>query len=553
MKELIRFRKEIYLSLFQELRGKKRFVFLFYALLLILNAAVKLTTPQVYSAFVDKVLIAGETSLFSSIALNYFFLYLLSALSALGQCGIQNWLCNTLEYGLRLPAVELVIYPCGEKRTESRMGEIKRRIDNDISSLIAFFREQFGDFELQGLLTAGSALFLLFLNPPLALCGILAVPLTLWMDQKISRKENVLNKQNRENDDRMSDWLHCVVRGWRQIRILGREKTQERRYVRFQHNYALYNAKWINYWVTRVLIIPKLKDEFLMKLGVYFLGGIFLLLGWMSAGELLVFLVYYRQMTASMTAFSEYQASLRSGMPVYTRAVSWRTEWTEKRFSGKKALLHSIREITLEKVSFQYTSESPTLFRNINGQYRAGDCVGIRGASGCGKSTLLKLMLKLENPTRGKIWVNGRKLASIDPASYYRRISVYIQGTSLFHATIRENLLFAAPDASEEDLILACRKAQIWDEIVAMPERLDTDAGERGCRLSGGQCQRILLARAFLREADVYYFDEPASALDAVKAEAVYREIRKLSEKKIVFLVSHDWKADEACDKFIYI
>ena len=121
------------------------------------------------------------------------------------------------------------------------------------------------------------------------------------------------------------------------------------------------------------------------------------------------------------------------------------------------------------------------------------------------------------------------------------------------NTTIRETLLYAVPGASEEEILKACEKAQILGEILKMPQQFDTVVGERGCLLSGGQCQRLLLARAFLKDAELYYFDEPASALDERTAEMVYREIGKLKEKSIVFLVAHGNEADKICNKLIYL
>lgn len=556
MKELIDFRKKVYLFFFRHPYVKKQGG-CYFALLLLSTAAV-LFTPQVYSVFIDRVLIGGEFSLFRYIVLAYLILYLISAFSSAVQCSVMNRMCNTFEYTLRLCALNNVIRLQKKNRDRNDLGEIKMKIDNDISSLASFFREQFGIFEMQILLTAGSAALLLTISLPLALCGILAVPLTLWLDDRIGQKENVLNEENRRNDSRMSSWLHSVVKGWRQIRMFGQEKNQERVYVRFQHKYALYNAKWINYWVTRSLIIPKLKNEFLMEFGVYVIGGLLMFSDWMTTGQLLVFIVYYRQMTDSMTSLSSFQASLKSRMPVYQRAFSGNVEsstvdpdYPEKKTVSEIDRSCFLKQIELENITFRYSKNTPFLLYNLCGKYKTGDCVGIKGRSGFGKSTLLKVLLGIETPYSGEIRINGKNLNRADLQNYYRHVSGYMQGSWLFNTTIRKNLLYAVPGASEEEILKACEKAQILGEILKMPQQFDTVVGERGCLLSGGQCQRVLLARAFLKDAELYYFDEPASALDERTAEMVYREIGKLKEKSMVFLAAHGNEADKICNKFI--
>lgn len=559
MREQNDFRRRVYVFFFRHANVRKMGACYFF--LLLLSTAVVLLTPQIYSMFVDRILIGREFSFFRYIVLAYLVLYFISASSSVLQCGLMNRMCNTFEYTLRLYALDKVFCPVQENRERNNLGDMKMKVDNDIRSLASFFREQFGIFEMQFLLAGGSSVLLLTINPPLALCGILAVPATIWLDGRIGRKENILNEDNRRNDSSMSSWLHSAVKGWRQIRMFGLEKAEERQYVRFQHKYALYNAKWINYWVTRVLIIPRLKDEFLMEFGVYVVGGLLMFSGRMTAGELLVFIVYYRLMTDSMTSFSSFQTSLKSQMPVYRRAFL-RDEDSGAAGSDfpeiikEKSLKEEVcfpEQIEFQDISFRYSEKSPFLIDKLRGKYKIGDCVGIKGKSGCGKSTFLKLLLGIESSCSGRIRINGKEISPAALPDLYRYISGYMQGSCLFNTTIRENLLYAVPDASEEEMRKACEKAQILEEILQMPGRFDTIAGERGCLLSGGQCQRILLARAFLKEAQIYYFDEPASALDEKTAEGIYREIGKLKENSIVFLAAHGNEADKVCNKFIYL
>lgn len=557
MKELFEFRKTVYSHLAANIKGSGKMMTVYFMLLLI-PAAAGLLMPQLYSMFVDEVLIGGRVRLFSVIAAGYVLLYGLSAGTEAGLCILMNRMRNTLEYSLRRKALDQVMRPGRTKTKESEIGDIKMKLDNDISCLSSFFQEQFGKFEIQIMLTAGSGFFLLVINRELALLGITVIPLTLWMDHVISRKESILNEENRQNDSLMASWLYSIVKGWRQIRMFGQGKRQERRYIRFQHKYALYNARWINFWVTRYLIIPKIKNEFLMEFGVYFIGGLMILKGRMTAGELLVFIVYYRQLTDSMTEVSSFQATLQSNMPVYRRAASW-TDDDIDNAAGIRAVMEDERTITkircieFVNMGFRYSQTAPFLIKNLCGKYAGCGCVGVKGKSGSGKSTFLKLLLRVEEPVKGEIRIDGTDLRKINPGVYYRRISGYMQGSYPFSGTIRENLQYAVPDASEEEMKEACRKAQILEDILKMPDQFDTLVGERGCMLSGGQRQRLLLARAFLKDADVYYFDEPASALDRDTAEAVYGEIGRLSDRKIVFLISHDQEADRICNKFISI
>lgn len=549
MKKAMKLRMEIYRYLIRCL-GKYKKIMPIYVLLLLFTVFIELLIPQLYSVFVDRVLLKSDLQIFSHIVIGYCILFMSECTASIIGRILLNKLRNTLEYRLRLQALSDFIYPKKENISAVNIGDVKLKMDNDICKLSECLQEQFGKFEVKIVLLVFSAVYLFLLNWQLALLGIVAIPVTIWIDDKISRKENILNEENRQNDSNMSSWLHCVLKGWRQIKMFGQEKNQARKYVRFQHKFALYNAKWINYWVTRALIIPQLKNEFLMEFGVYFIGGIMILKNMMSAGELLVFIVYYHLLTDSMTALSMYQASMQSDMPIYLRAMSWNKKAGEK--EGEEYVA-GIQKIKLEKIGFRYSSGLPDLFANINGVFEKGDCVYIKGKSGSGKTTLVKLMLGLANLNSGQIMVNDSNLERVDLLSYYNNVSACLQGTYLFHASIRENLLYVKPDATEEELKNACARALILDDILAMPDQWDTVVGDRGSRLSGGQCQRMILARAFLKDADVYFFDEVTSALDKQTAVLVLEEIKKLSKEKMVFLISHDDVAETICNKHIYL
>lgn len=544
-------RKSVYRLLIKYLSGEKSVLY-GYVSLLLAAAAIELITPELYGKFVDEVLLHGNISVFFAIIAGYLTLFAIGALCSIGGRILLNRLTNTVEYRLRMAAISHILSSMGKRNegAEYSIGDAKMRIDNDIRQISDFLRDQVGKYEIQILLTAGTGMMLLFINWKLALLGIIAVPVTLFLDNLISRKERGLNEGNRQNEVRMSTWLHMVVRGWKPIRMFQLGKKEKRKYINFLHVSALYNAKWINFWVTRCLIIPAVKNNFLMEFGVYFIGGMLILKNGMTVGDLLVFIVYYHMMTKSMTSLSAFHAQMKSDMHVYERVLEWEKAMEEEgRNEGGQ--IKGIESISLKNAGFQYDLEHPRLFSDIDLYVEKGNCVGIAGRSGCGKTTLFKVLSGLEQLKEGEIFINGMPLEQIDISSYHHKISGVMQGMHLFNASIRENLLYASPEAKEPELAAACQKAQIWEEIRELPEGLDTIAGEHGEGLSGGQCQRILLARAFLKEADIYFFDEVTSALDDRNAFLVYEEIQRLAKDKIVFMISHDRRFDRMCNKII--
>jgi ATP-binding cassette, subfamily C, bacterial CydD len=194
--------------------------------------------------------------------------------------------------------------------------------------------------------------------------------------------------------------------------------------------------------------------------------------------------------------------------------------------------------IVCEGLDFAYAEREPTL-RDLHLSLEAGTVTALVGASGAGKSTVLKLLLGLIQAQRGRILVNGMDLAQIDPDSWLAQVAWVPQRAHIFTGTVRDNIVLARADASEAQWRAAAVAAGV-DEFAAMlPQGYDTPLGERGAGLSGGQIQRIGLARAFLKDAPVLLLDEPSANLDAHNQAAIHRALTRLAEGRTVLLVAH--------------
>ncbi|WP_251975924.1 thiol reductant ABC exporter subunit CydC [Salinicola avicenniae] len=196
-------------------------------------------------------------------------------------------------------------------------------------------------------------------------------------------------------------------------------------------------------------------------------------------------------------------------------------------------------DIALEGVSMRYQLIGDWALENVSLRVAEGEAVGLVGPSGAGKSTLLALIQRFREFQSGEISIGGVDLREIDDATLRQTISVIAQRTHLFNASIRDNLLLAKPDASDDELLEALRLAGLGDELDDFPEGLDTLVGEVGTRLSGGQARRVAIARAFLRDARILLLDEPTEGLDADSEARVLEALGKLMQGKTTLLVSH--------------
>ncbi|WP_215492076.1 amino acid ABC transporter ATP-binding/permease protein [Fenollaria sporofastidiosus] len=227
-------------------------------------------------------------------------------------------------------------------------------------------------------------------------------------------------------------------------------------------------------------------------------------------------------------------------------------EITNKGYLSKNAIAsYEADIIEVNGISFAYKSEK--ILDNFSLRVKNHEFIGIQGPSGCGKSTMLKLIMHFWNLEGGEIKIAGKNILDINTASLYEKLSYMTQTSEFFEGSIRDNLLIAKPDATDEELKEALRKASILDYVSSLKDGLDTYIKELGENFSGGEQQRLGLARCFLKDAEIYLFDEPTSNLDALNESIILNSIKKYMKGKTVLMVSHRDSTLRICDNVIIL
>jgi len=307
------------------------------------------------------------------------------------------------------------------------------------------------------------------------------------------------------------------------------------------------NKSWT--W-TEVMLFWNTLILFVFSLGMFWL----LVNGWqegsIGTGDLVLVLALMTQITGSLifigrayNNIARAVGDMREGLEDLLEPY----EITDK--PGTANLTVTKAEINWENVGFSFDGQN--LFNDFNLTIKAEERLGIVGHSGAGKSTFVSLLLRQHDVDAGSITIDGQNISEVTQDSLRRAIAVVPQEPALFHRTIRENILYGKPEASEEELVEVSKKAQAHDFIVSLPNGYDTMVGERGVKLSGGQKQRIAIARAMIKNAPILILDEATSALDSESEVAIQKALHKLMEGKTVIAVAHRLSTLREMDRII--
>jgi len=286
---------------------------------------------------------------------------------------------------------------------------------------------------------------------------------------------------------------------------------------------------------------------------MYYVGTLHVLAGALSLGSLLVFSAYLLMLYQPLEALT-YTVWAMEGATAGARRCF---EVLDRRddvldLPGATSIHSTGGAIAFENASFQYDSGREVL-RNINLEIAPNQIVALVGGTGAGKSTLLSLVPRFYDPTTGALTLDRHDLRRITKKSLRAQIAIVLQDTLLFSTSVRENIAYGRPDAGDDEIREAARRAQADEFISQLPDGYDSLVGERGSHLSVGQRQRIGIARAFLKDAPILLLDEPTSALDAATESAIMETIKELMRNRTTLIVTHRIAAIHQVDRIVVL
>lgn len=433
---------------------------------------------------------------------------------------------------------------------DRRPGELMNRIINDTGRIREFMEDVFCNLFTVVIIFVFDIVYMLILDVKLALLAFVFAPVSVFVS--VAFWKNIHRRFHRQwvkNDDIYSQ-LQDVISGMSVVKSYGKEKEESLRFDQSAGEYADIQSKNEVFWA---IFYPVL--SFVMGAGVFFIlyfGGSDVLSGNKTAGELLQFVNYTSMLYMYLNWITNLPRQLMNLITSVQRIGDVMSQEPQIYDRENAAALDLKGEIEFKDLSFGYKSYQPIL-EHIHLKVKPGEMIGLVGASGTGKSTMINLIMHLYEADDGELLIDGRDIREIQLANYHSQIGVVLQETFLFSGTILNNIRFARPDATYEEVIRAAKMANAHDFICRTPDGYNTYVGERGFNLSGGERQRLAIARAILNEPRLLILDEATASLDTESEYLIQKALERLRTGRTTFAIAHRLSTLKDADRLVVI
>jgi ATP-binding cassette subfamily B protein len=423
----------------------------------------------------------------------------------------------------------------------TRNGEIQSRLTNDIAGMQSVFTSTATSIASNVTTTIATAVAMVALSPTLSLLTLVVLPPAIWTTRRVAlaRRDITAAQQRRLADLQSQTEETLTVSGATLVRTLGADATMRDRFAQTSRelvDLALRSELAGRYRMATMQIVFAAIPAIL-----YLAAGLPATGGGMTIGTLIAFTTLQAGIFRPIMGLLNVGAQWVTSMALFSRVFGYLDlPITVGPPSDPVAIdpLAVAGEVRFEHVSFSHDGEHGTI-RDLHVEIPAGTTLALVGPSGAGKTTIAGLLARLHDPASGRVTIDGVDLRDLDPADLTRIVGVLTQETHLLHDTIRANLLLAAPEATEGELWAALDAARIAEHIRGLPRGLDTVVGARGHRFSGGEKQRLAIARTLLRNPRVLILDEATSALDNRTEREVQAALERLMAGRTTLTIAH--------------
>ncbi len=438
---------------------------------------------------------------------------------------------------------------------ENKSGALMSRLTNDLFEVSELAHHGPENLFLATIMFIGSFILLMKICVPLTLIIFSFVPLILFFALKMRKRMNTAFKKSREQIAEINADIETAIAGIRVTRAYTAEQTENQKFNRENQKFVL--CRSLAYKAMGIFHSGMTMLTDMLYLVVLIAGGLFFFYGKINIGEFTAYLLYISLFLDPIKRFIALFEQMQEGMTGFKRFVEIMDTPIETDSENAVTLDSPKGEILFENVSFAYRpepgAETREVIHNITLKIPAGKMVALVGPSGGGKTTICNLIPRFYEISQGRITIDGQDIRHLTRRSLRAAVGIVSQDVFLFNGTIRENIAYGSPDATEEQIIDAARKANIHDYVEALEKGYNTQVGERGVKLSGGQKQRISIARVFLKNPSILILDEATSALDNATEMQVQAALDELTQGRTVIVVAHRLSTVRNADEILVL
>lgn len=436
--------------------------------------------------------------------------------------------------------------------SQNNSGQMMSKLVSDLFDISEFAHHGPENLFISLVKIVGSFIFLFLINKKLALPLIVLVILMFLFSFRQNQKMQRTFMENRKKIGDVNASLQDTLSGIRVVQSFTNEEIEKNKFQKSNHAFLV--SKKDNYRCMGEFMSSNLFFQGMMYLVTLVYGGYLIANNEMSAADLAMYALYIGIFISPIQILVELMEMMQKGLSGFRRFLDVMETEPEIQDAPDAVELKDVKgRVCYEDVSFHYSDDETTVLSHVSIEIPAGKSVALVGPSGGGKTTICSLLPRFYDVTGGRVTVDGQDIRSLTLKSLRSQIGVVQQDVYLFSGSIRDNIAYGKPDATEEEIIEAAKCANIHDFIMELPDQYDTFVGERGARLSGGQKQRISIARVFLKNPPILILDEATSALDNESERWIQHSLEELSKNRTTITIAHRLSTIKNADEIIVI
>lgn len=430
-------------------------------------------------------------------------------------------------------------------------GQMMSRLVSDLFDISEFAHHGPENLFISLIKIIGSFVFLTVINWRLAIPLFVIVIVMVIFSSIQSKKMHATFLDNRKKIGDINARLQDTLSGIRVVQSFANEEIEKKKFAASNENFLV--SKKENYRCMGSFSSWNIFFQGLMYLTVLVFGGYLISQDKMEPADLAMYALYIGIFVSPIQILVELTEMIQKGLSGFRRfSAIMETEPDIEDTEGARELTNVKGDVNYDHVTFRYNDDEPVL-SDVSFSIPAGRSIALVGPSGGGKTTICSLLPRFYELTGGKITIDGEDIKEFTLQSLRKNIGIVQQDVYLFCGTVRENIAYGKPDASDEEIIEAAKNANIHDFIMSLPDGYDTFVGERGTRLSGGQKQRISIARVFLKNPPILILDEATSALDNESERHIQKSLEELSKNRTTITIAHRLSTIRGADEIIVI